>query len=121
MTTVSRLAKFGINVAAMAAGTWFIGWWTVPVIAAVWAVADRTDRALPLRAAVAGLTAWALLLAVQLPGGSLERLAGAVGAAIGVGALPLVVLTLVYPALLAASAAGLVRAVTGAPAPDAAP
>ncbi len=110
MTTASRVAKFAMIVGAMAAGTWFVGWWTVPVIAAVWAIVDRTDRTLPLRAAGAGIAAWGLLLAAQLPGGSLERLAIAVGTAMGVGALPLVVLTLLYPALLAASAAGLVRA-----------
>ncbi len=113
MTATSRIGKFALIVAAMAAGTWFVGWWTVPVIAAVWAIVERADRTLPLRAAGAGLAAWGLLLAAQLPGGSLERLATAVGAAMGVGALPLVVLTLIYPALLAASAAGLVRALAG--------
>lgn len=110
---MERAGRFILVVAAMCAGTWFAGWWTVPVVAAAWAVADRGDRALPLRAGLAGITAWGLLLAGQLGVADLGRLAEVVGRVLGVGAGPVVVLTLVFPALLAASAASVVRAAIG--------
>lgn len=110
---MSRLAMWLLALAGMIAGTWFVAWWMVPVVAAAWALADRGDAAVPLKAALAGLMAWGLLLLAQLPGGGVERLADALGQAIGVGAMPLVVLTLAFPALLAGSAAAIVRAVVG--------
>lgn len=110
---MSRTTLWLLALAGMLAGTWLVAWWMVPVVAAAWALADRSDAALPLKAAVTGLLAWGLLLVAQLPGGGVERLADALGQAIGVGAMPLVVLTLAFPALLAGSAAAIVRAVVG--------
>jgi hypothetical protein len=51
------------------------------------------------------------LLGVQAMMGPVARVAEVVGAAMQVGAGPLLVLTLAFPALLAGSAAGLVRGV----------
>ena len=47
--------------ALMIAGTWFVGWMAVPVIAAVYALARRDMRA-PREAGVAALMAWLVLL-----------------------------------------------------------
>jgi hypothetical protein len=52
-----------------------------------------------------------VLLAVQSLAGPIAEVARVVGEAMQVGAAPLVVLTLAFPALLAGSAAGLVRGV----------
>ena len=48
---------------------------------------------------------------MQAPGGGIGRIADAVGGVIGIGAFGVTVLTLLFPTLLAASAAALVRAV----------
>lgn len=107
------IVLFVSAVAAMAAGTWFVGWWTVPLVGAVWAYAAAGDRTLPLQAALAGVNAWGILLALRMPGGGVERVAAAVGPLLSIGGPALIALTLLYPALLAASAATLVRAVRG--------
>jgi hypothetical protein len=108
------IALFVAAVAAMAVGTWSAGWWAVPLVGAAWGWVAAADRTLPLQAALAGANAWGALLALQLPGGGMERVAGTVGTLLGIGGPALVALTLLYPALLAASAAALVRAVRGA-------
>jgi hypothetical protein len=107
------IVLFILAVAAMAAGTWSIGWWTVPVVGAVWAFVAAADRTLPLQAALAGVNAWGILLALRMPGGGVERVADSVGPLLSIGGTALIALTLLYPALLAASAATLVRAVRG--------
>src|SRR5688572_18519997 len=60
------IVLFVLAVAAMALGTWFVGWWTVPVVGAVWAFLAATDRTLPLQAALAGVNAWGILLALRM-------------------------------------------------------
>lgn len=107
------IVLFVLAVAAMALGTWYIGWWTVPVVGALWAFVAATDRTLPLQAALAGVNAWGILLALRMPGGGVERVADSVGALLSIGGAALIALTLLYPALLAASAATLVRALRG--------
>lgn len=109
---MSRALWFLGVTAAMATLTWVVAWWMVPVVAAVWAYARRGDVAVPLLAGLAAIVAWGLLLALSAsaaPAGSVLR---SVGAAMQVGAGPLLVLTLAFPALLASSAAALVRALT---------
>ena len=59
------IVLFVLAVAAMALGTWYIGWWTVPVVGALWAFIAATDRTLPLQAALAGVNAWGILLALR--------------------------------------------------------
>jgi hypothetical protein len=107
------IVLFMLAVAAMAVGTWYVGWWMVPVVGAVWGFVAVADRALPLQAALAGVNAWGILLALRMPGGGVERVAGSVGTLLSIGGAALIALTLLYPALLAASAAMLVRAVRG--------
>jgi hypothetical protein len=95
----------------MVLSTWLIAWWTVPVVAAVYGYLARREPWSPLRAAIAGFTSWSILLLVQAQGGGIGRIADAVGGVIGVGAFGVTALTLLFPTLLAASAAALVRAV----------
>jgi hypothetical protein len=103
-------------VLAMGLGTWAFGWLAVPVCAAAWAWIRRGDVAVPLLAALSGVLSWAgLLLVVGLSGGGIGRVADVVGAAMQVGPVALVVLTLAFPALLAGSAAGVVRVVRASP------
>lgn len=102
---------FGVT-AAMATLTWTVGWWMVPVVAAIWAFVRRGDAAVPLLAGFAAMFAWGVLLWVSSRGAPAGSVMQSVGAAMQVGPGPLVVLTLAFPALLASSAAALVRAIT---------
>jgi hypothetical protein len=106
--------RFLLAIVLTMAATWFVDWWTVPLVAAVYALIERADPWLPLRAALVGTIAWALLLLFQAPGGGVARIASAVGGVIGIGGFGVTLLTILFPALLAASAAGVVRAVVPA-------
>lgn len=89
-----------------AAGTWLAGWWAVPVVGALWGgVQDRSIRRGPL-AGVAAATGWGLLLVVQSLRGPVLELADVVGPILGLTGAQLLVVTLVFGALLASSAAG---------------
>lgn len=109
--TARQFGEFAAVTLLMAAGTWYIGWWTVPLVAAAWGSARAGERWLPLLSATAGMLSWLLLLFLPSSPGAVGRLAEVAGQAMGVGAGPLLVLTLVFPALLAVSAASLARAV----------
>lgn len=97
-------------VAAIATCTWVVGWWMVPVVAGLYGFVRRRDAATPLLAGLAALVAWGVLLAFSAAGAPAGSVSDAVGRAMRVGPGPLMALTLIYPALLAASAAALVKA-----------
>lgn len=109
MPTSGRLVWFVTLVAAMALGTWAFGWGAVVIVSGAWAWIRRADGAITLLSAVAGVAAWAVLLGLQAMQGPVGRVADVVGAAMQVGAGPLVLLTLAFPALLAGATAGVVR------------
>ena len=93
----------------MALTTWLVGWWAVPVVAALVAVFERRPRASVLKASVAAPLAWVvLLLAQQLFGSSVTGLDRGLAVSLGVPAPVPLILTLVLPLILAASAAGTV-------------
>lgn len=97
---------------ALALGTFAFDWLSVPIIAAAFAWIRRDDVAVPLLSAIAGAGAWSLLLAWQATAGPVGEVARVVGEAMQVGATPLFVLTIAYPALLAGAAAGVVRGIS---------
>jgi hypothetical protein len=100
-------------VLAVALGTYAFGWAAPAVLGAAWAAVRRDDAFVPLLASLSGMLGWGALLGVQAFAGPVARVAEVVGAAMQVGAGPLLVLTLAFPALLAGAAAGLVRGVAG--------
>ncbi len=106
--TVMRLALLA---AAFAVGT-YAGWWLVPIAAAAWGASSGRRHA-AAEAAVGALVAWAALLAWQarLPG--YGRLTTRAAGVFGVPEWALVVATLLFAALLAATAASLGRGVAG--------
>lgn len=105
-----RLRELLIAIVLMIAGTWFLGWWTVPIVGALWGFHRRSDAAVTLLAGAAGATAWGALLFWQSTQGPVARLVELLGTLLQVGPVAVLVLTVVYPGLLAASAAALVRA-----------
>lgn len=81
-------------------GTWFGGWWAVPLAAAWWGW--RGGR--PVMAGLVAALTWGLLLALYLPA-PLGRLLRRVGALGGVSQAVPVLITLGFVALLGWSAA----------------
>ena len=98
----------------MALTTWLVGWWAVPLVAALTAVVERRPRASIFKVSVAAPLAWTLLLLSQeLFGSSVTGLDRGLAASLGVPSpLPLI-LTLVLPTILAASAAATVAGFKG--------
>jgi hypothetical protein len=100
---VSFLAlSFGI-------GTWILGWWAIPVFAAMAAVVARDVPRQAGAAAIAGAMSWGALLAWSATQGSVWSFARIAGGAMGVSGLLLVLMTLAFPAALAWSAAAVTR------------
>ena len=90
---------------AIVALTWLLGWWGVVVAALIAGVVlHRRDGAAWLVALAAAL-AWAALVAVDAIGGRFSALAASIGGVLHVPAGALLVVTLLFAALLAWSAA----------------
>jgi hypothetical protein len=92
-------------VVAIALGTALLGWWSVPVVGALWGLAKQAGKGTWWRAALAGSGAWALLLLFTSTQGPVGALADKVGAVFAIPGFAFVVLTLLFPAALAGSAA----------------
>jgi hypothetical protein len=100
-------------------GTWIVGWWAIPLLAAIAAVLARDVAHQAAASAVAAAAAWGALLAWSASQGSVwafSRLAGGAmgvsglaGGAMGVSGLLLILMTLAFPAALAWSAASVTR------------
>jgi len=101
-------------VAAFAAGTWWLGWWAVPALAlayGLWRAGTATPRSTRTPGAsgvglAAGL-AWGALLASAATAAPIAALAGRLAALMAQPAPALYAATLIFPALLAWSAASL--------------
>lgn len=93
--------------AAMLLGTIGLGWWTVPLLGAAWGASRPFNRGLAVSAALAGALAWAVLLAEATLGGPVGELAGNLGGIFGLPGSIVILFTLLFPALLAGSAAAL--------------
>lgn len=103
-----RLAGWGVvlaGAAATAALTWVIGWWGVLVAASAIGFAFAGEGGAPWRAALAAMLAWAALLAVDAAAGPLGVVVRTLGGVLRVPGVVAIALTLVFPGLLAWSAA----------------
>ncbi|MEO8576643.1 MAG: hypothetical protein ABI556_08090 [Gemmatimonadales bacterium] len=92
---------------AFAVTTYGLGWWSVPVVAAIWAIVSSS----PVRARVAALCAaggWATLLLLDMAKGPVLTMGTQLGAVMNLPSIVLYLLTLVFPALLAWTAATIV-------------
>jgi hypothetical protein len=104
----------GILALFMALTTWLVGWWAVPVVAALAALLERRPRASIIKVSVAAPLAWTLLLLSQeLLGSSVTGLDTGLAASLGVPVPVPLILSLVLPTILAASAAGTVAGLKG--------
>jgi hypothetical protein len=90
---------------AFAAGTLFVGWWSVPVVALVWGWLVGPARRPATRAAAGAALAWMGFLAYEAMRGPAGRLARTLGAVMHLPAVVLVVVTVLFAMILALSAA----------------
>ena len=97
--------------AAMAALTWMLGWWGVLLAAAIVGFVFHREGGGGWRVALAAAVAWGALLAVDAATGSFAAVARTLAGVLGAPAPLPVLVTLVFPALLAWSAATLVAGV----------
>jgi hypothetical protein len=102
---VTRVLRTIVFAGLVAAGTVAVGWWTVPVLAAVWVrVAPRARGA--VRACMLGAAlGWAFLVGWTAVEGPVELLARRAGGVLELPGWGLLVATLLFPALLAGAAA----------------
>lgn len=109
-----RALWFLLGVAGMAAGTWFGGWWAVPLVGALLGVVRRKDPAAALLAGLAAVVAWAALLAA-VTAKAVGPVLPTIGPVLRLDPTRLIVVTLGFAAILAMSAAGLARALADRP------
>jgi hypothetical protein len=103
-----RLGGIALAAGVVAAGTWLIGWWAVPVVTVLWQLVDRDGP--PWRAAVAAPLAWGALLAL-IPLAPLGRLIPRLAGMFRLPSWALILLVLGYASLLGWSAARVGQAV----------
>ncbi len=103
LTFPALLVAFGL-------ATVFGGWWAVPIVAAIWTLAQPKARRPGPTAGLAAAAAWAALLLWLGVSGSVGTLARLLGAIFGAPAVVVIASTLIFPALLAGSAASVVAA-----------
>lgn len=102
--TVLRLLALACVIAAT---TWVIGWWSVPLCGAAYALLRRGAAHVTRDAAVAAMLAWTVLLAYQAVHPAFGRLAASAGAAIPLPTPLLMLVAILFAGALAGSAARL--------------
>lgn len=102
---MSRAVSIGVVAAAMAGATILAGWWTVPVLGALWGL-----RRSPAVAGLGALVAWGGLLVWQATRGPVGLLAGQVADILSLPAPALPLVTVLFAGLLGWSAAAVSHA-----------
>lgn len=91
--------------AAVATLTWLLGWWGVVVAALIAGVVLWRRPGAAWLVALAAMVGWGALIVVDSLGGRLSTLTGSIAGAMRVPVVALLVVTLLFGALLAWSAA----------------
>jgi hypothetical protein len=86
---------------SFAIGTWILGWWAVPLFAAVGGAMARYVRHQGIAAGLAAAIAWAALLAWSATEGSVWSFSRIAGGAMGISGAVLIAVTVLFPAALA--------------------
>lgn len=102
-----NVVKFLLLSEAFAVMTFGLGWWTVPIVAGLWGIFGSPARRRAGFAAVCAAFGWGCLLAIHATRGSLMTVAGPIAEVMTIPPIALFVVTLLFPALLAWSAATL--------------
>jgi hypothetical protein len=111
VTRGTRIALFG---AITAAGTVAGGWWSVPILAAVWVRVLPSDRNAVATTMFGAAVGWMMLLGVVAFQGPVPAVAAICSAVLGLPRWGFPLVTLLFPAALAGTAAFLTRPAPGA-------
>ena len=103
------MKALGVGTVLIAVGTWAVGWWAVPVVGALIGVIWPDGRP-ALLAGTAGGLGWALLLMWGSASGPVGDLAGTVGGVMGLPGFEVLLVTVLFPALLAGAGGALAGA-----------
>jgi hypothetical protein len=109
MTLVSRVVLLAT---AFAIATWVLGWWAVPVVAAVYAAISSAQRSSAVVSGTAAMLGWGALLAIDASRGPVGTLAAELAGILRISPVGIYAVTIAYPGLLAISAAIVARAAT---------
>ena len=96
---------FLISAMSIVATTWFMGWWGVPLAALVCGVVGRKRPGIAWLTSLAAIVAWSALLLLDVTSGRFGALATAIGGVMRLPSAVVIVVTLLFAALLAWSAA----------------
>lgn len=105
-----QLARLALLTGAFAIATFVLGWWAVPLVAAVYAVMSAAQRGSAVISGIAAMLAWGCLLAITAAQGPVPTLAAELGGVLKLSPLAVYVVTIAFPGLLAVSAAVVARA-----------
>jgi len=98
---------------AVALGTFMFGWWTVPLIGAVWGLVARERERPQLTAASAAALGWALLMLWTSTRGPVGEVARRAAGVMGTGRPWFFLMTVAFPMIVAWAAAAITGAVRG--------
>ncbi len=90
---------------AMAVGTAALGWWAVPALGLAYGAWRSADRTAAATAGISALLAWGALMAWNWWAGPVSELSVSLGAIMGLPGRALLLATLLFPAVLASTAA----------------
>lgn len=113
----ARLLLRTLVVAAAFAAATAIGWWALPVAAAIFGAITARDRTGPVVATAAAVSAWGGILAWTATQGPVHTVAVTLGGVLQTRPIAVYVLTLAFGGLLALCASIVARAVARAVAP----
>jgi hypothetical protein len=105
-----QLIRFALLAAAYAIATYAVGWWAVPVVAAVYAVITSAQRGSAILSGFAAMLGWGALLAITASQGPVGTLAAELGGVLQLKPVAVYAATIALPGLLAVSAAVVGRA-----------
>lgn len=100
-----EIIRFVLLSEAFAVTTFGLGWWTVPVVAAFWGMFGAPTPRRALFGALCAAFGWACLLLVDATRGSVATVASQTAEVMSIPPAGLYAVTLLFPALLAWSAA----------------
>jgi hypothetical protein len=106
-------ARLVLLATAFAIATFVLGWWAVPVVAAVYAAISSAQRSSAVVSGMAAMLAWAALLAIDAARGPVATLAAELAGILQLRPAGIYAVTIAFPGLLAISAAIVARALTG--------
>ncbi len=107
-----QLSRLVLLATAFAIATFVLGWWAVPIVAAVYAAISAAQRGSAIVSGFAAMLGWGALLAIDAARGPVGTLATELGGVLNIKPIGVYAVTIAFPGLLAISAAVVARALT---------